>query len=139
MGLSGTRRDLLKATPLAAASLLSAGARQSPAAGENRRGAPDEPVKVLVWDEQQPAQKQAYSNFLGNQIAGHLRSQPGLSVRTASINDARQGLAPGELDDCQVLICWGHVRHAEIAPETGRSISLSAVSRPIVETGSPAG
>lgn len=27
------------------------------------------PVRVLVWDERQPAQKQAYSNFLGNEIA----------------------------------------------------------------------
>ena len=26
-------------------------------------------IRVVVWDEQQAAQKQAYTNFLGNQIA----------------------------------------------------------------------
>jgi hypothetical protein len=26
------------------------------------------PVRVVVWDEQQPAQKKAYANFLGNEI-----------------------------------------------------------------------
>ncbi|MEO8426519.1 MAG: hypothetical protein ABI651_05325 [Verrucomicrobiota bacterium] len=28
------------------------------------------PVRVVVWDEQQPAQKQAYTNFIGNQTEG---------------------------------------------------------------------
>ena len=79
-------------------------------------------MKVVVWDEQQPAQKQAYANFLGNQIADHLAAQPGISVRSVSINDPGQGLAGGVLDDCQVLIWWGHVRNGEIAPEVGRSI-----------------
>ena len=37
-------------------------------------------------------------------------------------NDPGQGLASGELDDCHVLIWWGHVRQAEITPQTGRSI-----------------
>ena len=37
------------------------------------------PVKVVVWDEQQPAQKQAYANFLGNQIADHL-GEPGRNL-----------------------------------------------------------
>jgi trehalose utilization protein len=80
------------------------------------------PVKVVIWDEQQPAQKQAYANFLGNQIAGHLRSQSGISVRSVNINDPGQGLADRMLDDCHVLIWWGHVRHAEITPKTGQSI-----------------
>ena len=43
-------------------------------------------------------------------------------MRSVSINDPGQGLADGALDDCQVLIWWGHVRQAEIAPETGQSI-----------------
>ncbi|MBI3861660.1 MAG: hypothetical protein HY290_07170, partial [Planctomycetia bacterium] len=41
-----------------------------------------DPVRVLVWDEQQPAQKQVYENFLGNQIAGYLAKQPGLTVKS---------------------------------------------------------
>jgi trehalose utilization protein len=120
-----TRRELLKSTPLAVAgaSLMSAVTGSVVASEEhNRPEQTQKPVKVLVWDEHQPAQKEVYANFLGNQIAGHLRSQPGISVRSVNINDPNQGLASGELDDCHVLIWWGHVRHAEITPETGRSI-----------------
>ena len=55
-------------------------------------------------------------------IADHLRAQPGFSVKSVSLNDPGQGLADGVLDDCHVLIWWGHVRQWEIAPEVGRSI-----------------
>ena len=89
---SGTRRELLKATPVAAVSLLSAGELRGLAVSETDRGTPAPPIKVVVWDEQQPAQKQAYANFLGNQIAGHLRSEQGISVRSVNINDPGQGL-----------------------------------------------
>ena len=35
--------------------------------------AAEPPIRVVVWDEQQPTQKEAYDNFLGNCIADHLR------------------------------------------------------------------
>jgi trehalose utilization protein len=80
------------------------------------------PVKVLVWDERQPRQQQAYENFLGNQIAGHLKQQPGLSVISSALDDAEQGLSDNQLDNTDVMIWWGHVRQAEIAPEKGKQI-----------------
>jgi trehalose utilization protein len=119
-----TRRDFLKAASLAssAAPVFDVATFHSdapePSALSERFG----PVQVVVWDEQQPAQKQAYPNFLSERIAGHLRSQSGIKVRSVSINDPGQGLADGVLDDCRVLIWWGHVRHAEITPETGQTI-----------------
>jgi trehalose utilization protein len=80
------------------------------------------PIRVLVWDERQPAQKQAYENFLGNAIADHLGKQPGLKVKSAALDDPEQGV-PGEaLDDCDVLIWWGHVRNREVTPEHARAI-----------------
>jgi len=72
------------------------------------------PIKVAVWDEQQPAQKEAYPNFLGNQIAAYLQSVPGLSVKSVNLSEPEQGLSDAVLDDCQVLIWWGHVRHGEV-------------------------
>ena len=36
------------------------------------------PIRVVVWDEQQPQQLMAYSNFLGNEIVAYLKQQPGL-------------------------------------------------------------
>jgi trehalose utilization protein len=94
------------------------------AAVPSARGAEpaDSPIEVVVWDERQPAQKQAYENFLGNQIAGHLKGQPGMSVRSVALDDPDHGLSRDVLDRCRVLIWWGHVRQAEIAPEVGRDI-----------------
>ena len=80
------------------------------------------PIRVLVWDERQPAQKQAYENFLGNAIADHLGKQPGFKVKTACLDDPDQGVADAALDDCDVLIWWGHVRNREVTPEHARAI-----------------
>jgi trehalose utilization protein len=137
---SATRREFVSALALAAAGSAPSGsiavppqdasAPRGPESGpltpqENeklKQSIRDQTVKVVVWDEQQPAQKPAYANFLGNQIAQHLAGQPGISVRSVNINDPGQGLDAGVLDDARVLIWWGHARHAEISPETGRSI-----------------
>ncbi len=70
-----------------------------------------EPVRVLVWDEQQPQQKEAYGDkFLGETIAAHLEKQPGLSVKAAKLDDAEQGLSDAALDATDVLIIWCHKR-----------------------------
>lgn len=80
------------------------------------------PVRVVVWDEQQPKQRGAYPNFLGNQIASYLKKQPGLSVKSVRMNDPEQGLSSEVLDNCDVLIWWGHRRQQEITPETGQAL-----------------
>jgi len=79
-------------------------------------------VRAVVWDEQQPRQKRAYENFLGNQIADYLKTRPGLTVKSVSLRDPQQGLSKDVLDSCDVLIWWGHVRQHEIKPKTGKEI-----------------
>ena len=121
-----TRRTFLRAS--AAAAVGDAILASSRAQGQAPTTNPADPrptgsaVKVVVWDEQQPAQKEAYDNFLGNRIADHLRAQPGISVRSVKLDDPEQGLAGDVLENCRVLIWWGHVRQAEIAPEVGKAI-----------------
>jgi trehalose utilization protein len=112
MNRSQSRRDFLKASSvtIVGESLM----RSSTAQGQM--------VRVVVWDEQQPAQKQAYSNFLGNEIAAHLKLQPRLSVESVRLDDPGQGLGGGVLDRCDVLVWWGHVRNGEVKPEVGQSI-----------------
>ena len=73
-------------------------------------------IRVVVWDEQQPRQKQAYENFLGNAIADHLKTRAGLKVRSVKQNDVNKGIGPDVLDNCDVLIWWGHVRQGQITP-----------------------
>ncbi len=80
------------------------------------------PVRVVIWDEQQPAQRQAYPEFLGEYIATYLKGQPGISVRSVSIKDKGKGLDAAVLDNCDVLIWWGHVRNGEISVEEAQPI-----------------
>ena len=81
----------------------------------------DEAVHVLIWDERQDKQAQAYDNFLGNEIAERLKaSGEGLEIRSVSIDDTEQGLSAENLDWADVVIWWGHVRHWEISPETAQ-------------------
>ena len=87
-----------------------------------RADEPRAPLRVMVWDEQQPQQKAAYPNFLGNAIADYLRRQPGLDVVSARLDDPEQGLSDAALDRCDVLIWWGHVRNGEIKPEKAKAI-----------------
>jgi trehalose utilization protein len=68
-------------------------------------------IRVLVWDEQQPQQKEAYGDkFLGETIAAHLATESGLKVKTARLDDAEQGLSDTALDATDVLIFWCHRR-----------------------------
>lgn len=83
--------------------------------------AEDKPIRVVVWDEQQPAQKQAYKNFLGNQIADHLKQQ-GFTVTSVRMDDPEQGLSKETLDNCDVLVWWGHVRNKEVAADKAKDI-----------------
>ena len=73
-------------------------------------------VRVVVWDEQQPRQKQAYENFLGNAISGYLKTRPGIKVRSVKQDDPNKGIGADVLDNCDVLIWWGHVRQGQIKP-----------------------
>jgi trehalose utilization protein len=85
-------------------------------------GEPPRAIRVLVWDEQQPEQKKAYENFLGNALADHLGKQEGLAVKTACLADAEQGISDAALDACDVLVWWGHVKNSQVDPEKGRKI-----------------
>lgn len=81
-----------------------------------------DPVRVVVWDERQPQQKEAYENFLGNQIAGYLKGRPGLAVTSVCLEDDEKGLSPAHMRTCDVLIWWGHARQAEITPQLAAPI-----------------
>ena len=82
-----------------------------------------ENIRVIVWDERQPEQKTAYPDFVGNQIAAHLRTLSGITVvRSVGLDDPEHGLGGNTLEQCDVLIWWGHIRSAEVPVEVGRAI-----------------
>ena len=89
-------------------SLLAVLAVAAPAVAADRK------VRVLVWDEQQPKQKEAYPDFLGNRIAEYLRKDADLEVTSANLGRPEQGLSDQAIDEADVLIWWGHVRHNDV-------------------------
>lgn len=74
-------------------------------------------IRVLVWDERQEAQLQAYDHYLGNEIASHLGRQAGITVRSGSLSDVDQGISEALLNDVDVLIWWGHQRQDDLLQE----------------------
>src|SRR4051812_48161300 len=111
------RRQFLATTAAAAGTAALAVSAHSADAGNDR-------IRVVVWDEQQPEQKQAYDGgFLGEAIAAHLKSSPDLSVRTSRFADSEQGLSDEILKDCDVLVWWSHFRsNPAIVPAKARAI-----------------
>ena len=78
----------------------------------------DQKLRVLIWDEQQPEQRQAYGNkFLGETIAAHLETKPGITVQSVNLTLPEQGLTEQLLDATDVLIWWGHVKHRDVKDE----------------------
>jgi trehalose utilization protein len=80
------------------------------------------PIRVVVWDERQPEQKQAYDAFLGNEIAAQLSGRPGIEVRSVALDDAEQGLSPEILDWAEVIVWWSHRRNQDVPVEKARQI-----------------
>ena len=87
-----------------------------------RAEAKDSPIRVVVWDERQPAQKEAYGGFLGDSVADYLSKKPGISVKSVGLDDPEQGLSNATLDQCDVLIWWGHQRHGEVTSEHVKAV-----------------
>lgn len=73
------------------------------------------PIRVVVWDEREAAQKQAYDgDYLGNTLAAYLAKQKDMTVKSVGLDDPEQGLSDETLDNCDVLIWWGHERHGVV-------------------------
>src|SRR5438874_1125328 len=108
-----SRRSFLAATTIAASAI-----------SLRSRAAPDgAKIRVLVWDERQPRQKEAYENFLGNAIADHLRKRGDLEVTSVGMDDPEQGLGGGAIERADVIVWWGHVRQREVPWSVGDQIA----------------
>ena len=100
------------------------------AALANLAAATPHPVRVLVWDEQQPEQKRAYGDkFLGETIAAHLAGQPGFTVKSVSLNSPAQGLDEATLHDTDVVLWWSHQKNQLVTDENVERL-VTYVHRP---------
>ena len=79
-------------------------------------------IRVVVWDEQQPRQAEAYDNFLGNEIVKHLQQFDDLEVISRRLDDPGKGIDENTLDQADVLVWWGHARNGEVSLEESKPI-----------------
>ena len=79
-------------------------------------------INVTVWDERQAEAQKTYPNYIGNAIAEQLGSKRGLKVRSVAMDDPDQGLPKKLLDETDVMLWWGHVRHDKVKQELADAI-----------------
>lgn len=77
------------------------------------------PIRVTVWNEFihekiDPKVQAIYPDGIHRAIAAHLEAQPGLTVRTATLDQPDQGLPDSVLNETDVLLWWGHKAHKDV-------------------------
>ncbi len=83
-------------------------------------------IKVTVWNEYVHEQKneevaKIYPNGIHSAIAEFLKCDD-IEVRTATLQDPECGLTEEVINDTDVLLWWGHVRHGEVPDEVAERV-----------------
>ncbi len=86
-----------------------------------------EACKVVVWGEyrhekQSERVAKLYPHGMHETIAGFLRQDETLDVRTAWLDQPGHGLGEGVLDETDVLVWWGHMAHGEVEDAVARDV-----------------
>jgi len=76
-------------------------------------------LRVTVWNEYRHEKLEervgnVYPEGIHGAIASHLRQQPGLTVRTATLDEPEHGLTDEVIQSTDVLLWWGHMAHGEV-------------------------
>lgn len=84
-------------------------------------------IKVLVWNEfyhEQTAEhvKKIYPNGIHNAIKDFLETDEELEVKTATMDDENFGLTEEILEETDVLLWWGHVKHDAVPDEIAKMV-----------------
>jgi trehalose utilization protein len=79
-------------------------------------------IKVTVWNEfrhekESPEIAAIYPDGIHGAIAAGLGGEPGIVVRTATLDEPEHGLSDDVLAETDVLIWWGHRAHGEVSDE----------------------
>jgi trehalose utilization protein len=76
-------------------------------------------LRVTVWHEHRHEKKnktvaEIYPKGMHEAIAGYLREQGDMTVRTATLDEPSHGLTDEVLENTDVMTWWGHMAHAEV-------------------------
>lgn len=77
-------------------------------------------IRVLVWNEfrhekKNPKVAEIYPRGMHEAIAGALRKNADLEVRTATLDEPEHGCTEEALKNTDVLTWWGHMHHSDVA------------------------
>jgi trehalose utilization protein len=87
-------------------------------------GASAKPIHILMWDERQPRQEEAYDNFIGNEIIARLdQVTDTLEFRSVALDDSDQGLSDENLAWADVVLWWGHARHSDVSWDNAKKVA----------------
>jgi len=80
-------------------------------------------IRITVWNENfheqsNPAIKEIYPDGIHNAIKDFLEKEPGMTAVTATLDMPEHGLTDEVLNNTDVLIWWGHLRHGNVSDET---------------------
>ena len=89
-------------------------------------------IKVTVWNEffhekTEEVVKNIYPEGIHKAIAEFLGKEDDIEVRTATLDDEDCGLTQEILDDTDVLIWWGHVRHDLVPDEIVKRVQAEVL------------
>ena len=76
-------------------------------------------IRAVVWGENVHERKNkvvagVYPTGMHQAIADALNADPGIEAATATLDQPKNGLPKGRLDDVDVLVWWGHAAHGEV-------------------------
>lgn len=76
-------------------------------------------ISVTVWNEYRHEKTNGeiaklYPDGMHNAIGNYLKTQPGIGVRTATLDEPEHGLTDEVLNSTDVLTWWGHMAHGEV-------------------------
>lgn len=79
-------------------------------------------IRVTVWHEfrhekRNPKVAEIYPSGIHEAIASHLRKNPALQVRTATLDQPMHGLTDDVILGTDVMTWWGHMAHDEVVDD----------------------
>ena len=89
-------------------------------------------IKVTVWNEfvhekTEEKVKAIYPDGIHKTIAEFLGKEEDIVVRCATLDDPECGLTQEVLDDTDVLIWWGHMKHGDVPDEVVDRVQASVL------------
>jgi len=90
-------------------------------------------ISVTVWNEfrhekQSEQIGKLYPEGIHGAIAKYLRQQPGLQVRTATLDEPDHGLSDDVIASTDVLIWWGHMAHGDVRDDIVAKVKARVLS-----------